>query len=293
VGPTIVVPRGRSIYLLTPPAPPREFPRSTTGPEGTLPSTLVEALARLDGPIVAGGAALAATLSDRLGAPVRRAQRADWHMALGSLPPREPARERDELLARARMDLEEALRSPEEILISLAREEERFARAMARERRASEAFVAVPGTLLTDVARDWERARDRLAEHHAELRRRLEAEARRLLPNLSAIVGARTAAGVAAAAGGTAPLARMSASRLQLLGARRRPGGERGPRHGLLFRADGAEEVPPDRRGAYLRSVAALAAIAARADVLTHRDLAAGLLRRREARSAALRRRRT
>jgi RNA processing factor Prp31 len=85
----------------------------------------------------------------------------------------------------------------------------------------------------------------------------------------------------------------MDASRLQLLGARRRPAagpGARGPRFGWLFRAERMDEVPPARRGAYARTLAGLAAAAARADATTRRDLSAALVARRDRRVSALRR---
>lgn len=288
----IVVPRGRSIVLLEPSSSPREFPFDP-GSTGASPGLLAALeLAGRRGPVAVGGPPLLDALASARVGRLRPASRAEWHAALQRFPPAELARERAAVLTRAREDLEAALRAPDEVLIALAREEERLARAVGRERRAAEAFVAVPGTVLADYARAWEGARGTLAEHHRALRQRLEAEATRLLPNLSAVVGPRTAARLVAAAGGTAPLAKMAAARLQLLGARRRPSADRGPRYGTIYLADALDDVPPDRRGAFARSLAAMAAIAARADLLTHRDLSASLLARRDARRASLRRRR-
>lgn len=298
MGPTLVVPRARSFFLLPPQAAPREF-RSGSGPTGVAPAEppqeLVQALQALapSEPIVAGGAALADALGRRLHRTVRRADAAAWHDALARLPVPDPGAERAVALARAHAAVDAALRSPEEVLVSLAREEERLERALGREERASEAFVAVPGTTLAEYAARWSRSRAAFGEHHRELVVRLEAEARRTVPNLSAVVGARTAARLVAAAGGPGPLARVSASRLQLLGSRRRPSAERGPRFGVIVLAEGSDGIPADRRGAYARSLAALAAIAVRADVFTHGSVAEALLRRREARRAALRRRAT
>jgi RNA processing factor Prp31 len=56
--------------------------------------------------------------------------------------------------------------------------------------------------------------------------------------------------------------------------------------------ADRMSDVPDDRRGAYARSLAALAVIAARADAYTHADLTPSLLARRDRRVETLRRRR-
>lgn len=299
---TLVVARGRSLYIVPPAERPREFrcePRGRTGgiappAEPDLPPSLVAGLAGTDPavPIVACGPSLAERLTAQVGRPIRTAGPAEWRSALEQLPPPEPAAEREEILRRARSDLEAALRSPEEVLVSLAREEERVERTVGREARAAEAFVAVPGTVLAEVARNGERARELLADHHRELVRRLEAEARQTVPNLSAVVGARTAARLVAAAGGLGALARMSSSRVQLLGSRRRPDPERGPRFGVIYLAEGSERIPQGRRGAYARSLASLAVVAVRADRFTHRDLAGPLQRRRDARRDDLMRRR-
>jgi hypothetical protein len=298
VGRTVVVARGPSVYLLSGSSPPQEFPwpRRRNGSNGrsALPSGLLAALGAggVEGPVVVGGRELFASLVALWPDRVRRADASNWHEALGALPPPNAAVEREYVLARARADLEAALRSPVEVLVTLAREEERVERAVGRELRAAEAFVAVPGTVLDEYASTWARERELLAAHHRELLARLESEAVRTVPNLSALLGARTAARLVAVAGGVAPLARISSSRLQLLGARRRPNPERGPRFGVLYRTEGADRVPADRRAAFVRSVAALAAIAARADALTGSDLTDRLVRRRELRRGRLARRR-
>jgi len=301
---TLVVARGTSVYLVSGPSAVREFPGARDGPftadrpgrgaPAELPPALLRALGQTDraAPLVACGETLCRQLAAGLDRPVRRADAAAWHAALEALPLPDPVAERELVLARARAGLEAALRSPEEVLVTLAREEERLERSVGREERAAEAFLALPGTVLAEHAHAWERTRGVLAAHHRDLVARLEAEARRTVPNLSAVVGPRTAARLVAVAGGAAPLARISSSRLQLLGSRRRPSPERGPRYGAIYLADGTDDVPPDRRAAYARSVAALAAIAVRADVWTHRDVSGELVRRRDARRDRLRRRR-
>jgi len=299
---TLVVARGPSVLVFAGHSPARAFalgPPLGPGDEAAVgrapPAELLRALERVDpaSPIVVCGAPLLQRLQAELHRPLRRATPEEWHTALAALPAPELKAERQQVLDRARADLEAALRSPEEILVSLAREEERLERSLGREERASETFIAVEGTVLAEYARAWAAARSALREHHEGLLRRLEAATRRAVPNLSAIVGARTAARLVAAGGGVAPLARMSASRLQLLGSRRRPSAERGPRYGAIYRADGLDDVPPERRAAFARSLAALAAIAVRADALTHADLAPRLVRRRDLRREQLRRRRS
>jgi snoRNA binding domain, fibrillarin len=304
VGAALVVARDDGLYLVRDDAPVRRFgersaaagrpARTALGEGHDPPEELVTALEGLPASVsirVCGEAAHRA-LSGRLTRSIRPGDVHDWHIALGAVPPADPATERASLLERAREELDAELRSPVEVLISLAREEERAGRAVGREQRAAEQFVAVPGTALAEHAVAWAKTRELLVAHHRELGRRLEAEAWRTVPNLSAVVGPRTAARLVAAAGGLLPLARVTAARLQLLGSRRRPNPERGPRFGAIYLADGLDTVPTDRRGAYARSLAALAVVAARADAFTRSDLSGVLRRRRDVRLEQLRRRR-
>jgi hypothetical protein len=235
---------------------------------------------------------LARAISERIHRVVESPSTAELRRARAAIPPLEPAVERRFFLVLGRLALERALRAPEEVLITLAREEERVERAVGREARAAESFVPVPGSPLDAHLAAWDRARGALHDLHDAILRTVEAEAKRQLPNLSAVVGARTAARLTAAAGGVRALARMSSSRIQLLGSRRRPSPDRGPRYGILYRADRLSEVPVGRRAAYARSLAALAAIAVRADATTRRDISAGLVARRDRRVETLRRRR-
>ncbi len=258
-----------------------------------LPPGLIEALVRVPpaSRVVAGDAALARALTVRSGRTVVRAELEELRAArtiVWSGPPRE---DRPFTLALARLTLERALRSPEEVLISLAREEERLERALGREERAAAAFLPVAGTPLAEYQVAWEATRETLRQHHAGLEQMLEQSARTLVPNLSAVLGEKVAARLVAAAGGLPPLGRMSAARLQLLGTRRRPSPERGPRFGIVYRAVRMDEVPVARRGAYARSLAALGVIAARADATTGRPLSTILVGRRDRRVEALRRR--
>lgn len=295
---TLVVAYDGAYFVVGPEGTARRFALTVdstgggSGTRGPLPSVLLAALReRPPAELRAGGDALGRLLEQGLGRPVPRARVPEWHAALSRLPRPSPGAERTRLLAEARTALDLALRAPSEVLVSLAREEERLERAVGREQRAAEAFVAVEGTSLAAHAAAWERARGLLERHHAELIHRLEQEARTTAPNLSAVVGARTAARLVAAAGGLAQLARISSSRLQLLGARRRPHPTHGPRFGAICLAEGSDRVPADRQGAYARSLAGLAAIAARADSSSHRDISAELVKRRERRVTQLSRR--
>jgi snoRNA binding domain, fibrillarin len=226
------------------------------------------------------------------GRPVREATLPELRRARDEADRQRPREDRAFLLAVAREALEQALSSPEEVLVSLAREEERLERALGREGRAADAFVAVPGTLLEEYRPLWDESRAALLRHHEQLVSLLGRAARTVVPNLSTVVGERVAGRLVAASGGLRALGRVSASRLQLLGSRRRPSPERGPRYGVIYRAVRMNDVPAARRGDYARSLAALAVIAARADATTHGSVAPLLVTRRDRRVESLRRRR-
>lgn len=227
---------------------------------------------------------------ERGGVPVATAPWEELRRALERLPdpPLRPRREFALGLGRAR--LEQALRAPGETLVALAREEERVERALGREDGVLDQWLVGRTGALADYRRELEGARTRLAGHLEALTARVEVVARSVVPNLAAVVGPRVAARLVAAAGSRALLARLPASRIQLLGARRRPGDGHGPRFGLLFRGARMDDVPLERQGRYARSLAALAAIAVRIDEHTQRDATAELLARRDRRIAQLRR---
>ena len=303
--PTLVVGQGPSLFVtggdggrslgpfLLDPDPRRAAARFDALGAGDLPPRLRDVLESLpeDAPLGAFPPSLARALATLLRRPVSEPTLDQVRHARRELSGiADSAFERRFFLALGHIRLERALRAPEEVLVTLAREEERVERALGRESRAAESFVPVPGSPLEHHLDAWGRARSALGDLEEDLRATLEAEARRLVPNLSAVVGPRTAARLVAAAGGVASLARMPAPRLQLLGSRRRPSPERGPRFGVLYRADRLAEVPIGRRGAYARSLAALASIAVRADASTHRDISAPLVARRDRRIETLRR---
>lgn len=212
----------------------------------------------------------------------------DLRRALALLPAVPILEERAWSLAFGHARLAAALASDEETLVALAREEERVERSVGRESGALEQLLAGPTGPLAEYRRDLATKTARLETDLAALRARLETIALRVVPNLSAVVGPRIAARLVAAAGGRSSLARLSSSRLQLLGARRRPKGGHGPRYGLLYRAARMPDVPADRQGRYARSLAALAVIGVRADEFTHRDISETLVARRDRRVASL-----
>lgn len=195
------------------------------------------------------------------------------------------------LLERARLALSRTIGQPEAQLIALAREEERTERAVGRESGAADAWFSGGAVELGEHAALWKEFRARFSEHQGLLQARVERLARRVAPNLAEVVGARTAARLIARAGGVGPLARMTAGRIQLLGARRRPR-PGGPRYGIIYSALAAFDPPAEAAAAFARSLAALAAIAVRADASTHRAIGPELARRRDRRLAFLRGRR-
>ncbi|MCI4353484.1 MAG: hypothetical protein L3K14_08935 [Thermoplasmata archaeon] len=197
--------------------------------------------------------------------------------------------ERALLLSVARHRLQRAMRAPEATLAALAREEERVQRVLRREVNAADSWVSVGAPALSEYARVSLGTREQIVRHLRELTNALEEQARKVAPNLSVVVGPVVAAHLIAAAGGLEPLSRMNSSRIQLLGARRRFGPGRTPRFGILYHTEGMSRVPPARSGAFARSAAGLAAIAARADATTGRTISTELVRRRDRRIAQLR----
>ncbi len=246
---------------------------------------------RAPSPLATAGAGLAEALG-RAGLAARAATEDELRAALALRPPAPLREEREFRLAALRRQLDLALASDTETLIALSREEARVERALRREVGALDQFLAPSSGPLADQREDAERYRDAVERHYATLVGRVETVAHRVLPNLSAVVGPRVAARLFAAAGDVGALARIPAARLQVLGSHRRPGGGHGPRFGLIYEAARMVDVPEGARGRYARSLAALAVVAARADLLTHRDVAAPLLAKRDRRVEALRRRR-
>lgn len=249
---------------------------------------LVERLRARPPARIAAGDPWARRALESAGLLPRAAALAELRRARARLPSAPFSREREALLARAREDLAAAIASPSESLIALAREEERLERALARERSASDHWISPGEGPLEDYREEWSTLRESLLRHQERLAERLARAARSAAPNLSGLLGPKVAGRLVAAAGGVEPLARMSSSRLQLLGSRRRRGGDRGPKYGILSIAVAAAEIPFDRRGALARSLGSLAAIAARADASTHRDIVETLLARRDRRIAQL-----
>ena len=296
--PAVLLRGGGRLYLVEPEArqvdPIAPGPEVASGPREVLGTV---ALAAIRTALARRGARSALAVGDpelrealaQAGIAAELAGLPELRRARELVPARPFSLERAFLLREARRRLADALASPEESLIALAREEERVERALLREEGAAEQWVSAETGPLADYATAWSDFRDSLRAHHRRLEAQLDAAARRCVPNLTALLGPRVAGRLVAAAGGVAPLARMNSSRLQLLGTRRRPGGNRGPKYGILARAVHGADVPPGRYGALARSLSALSAIAVRADASTRADLSSILLARRDRRMERLR----
>jgi hypothetical protein len=195
----------------------------------------------------------------------------------------------DTLLTVATIDLRETLASGEEQVMALSRECDRLERLLRREDELTGylRLSSVPGTPIehylggADAATEAMRKRFVLAEKH------LSVEVAKLLPNTSKLLGTRTAARLLVSYPSIPLLSRISASRIQLVGARRRSVGH-GPRYGLIYLAEGMDRVPPSRRGALARTLASLATVALRADLMTHSDVSVSLTRKKEERITEL-----
>jgi nucleolar protein 56 len=112
---------------------------------------------------------------------------------------------------------------------------------------------------------------DRLADQRRILTHEVVEYADRVLPNSSALVGGLVAARLAAEAGGVQDLARMPASSLQVLGARKAlfahlATGSPPPKHGIVYQHSRVHGSRKDLRGRVARVISAKLAIAIKID---------------------------
>jgi nucleolar protein 56 len=110
-----------------------------------------------------------------------------------------------------------------------------------------------------------------LSAARTDLAKEVSSRANRVLPNTSALIGGLVAARLMAQAGGLAPLARLPASAIQVLGAKtalfahirtHTPS----PKHGVIFQHRRVHNAPRAVRGRVSRVLAGKLAIAARLD---------------------------
>jgi nucleolar protein 56 len=99
----------------------------------------------------------------------------------------------------------------------------------------------------------------------------IQLEMREIAPNLSVLGGELLGARLIARAGGLELLARMPASKIQVMGASKAlfkhlQFGAKPPKHGIIFQHPLVRGSAPDKRGKMARTIAAKLAIAARLD---------------------------
>jgi len=108
----------------------------------------------------------------------------------------------------------------------------------------------------------------------------LESIGKEAAPNLSAIAGPFLAARLLELAGGLDRLAKMSSSKIQLLGAekalfRHLRGMGKSPKYGIIFSHPHVQSAPRERKGKVARLVAAKLSLAARVDFFSKEDRSA------------------
>ncbi|MCQ2376497.1 MAG: RNA-processing protein [Methanocorpusculum sp.] len=105
----------------------------------------------------------------------------------------------------------------------------------------------------------------------AKLTKEVSAEADKVLPNMSALVGGLVAARLVSRAGGLKDISRMASSSIQVLGAESAlfshiRTGTPSPKHGLIFQHRRVHNAPREIRGRVARVLAAKLAAASRLD---------------------------
>jgi nucleolar protein 56 len=133
-----------------------------------------------------------------------------------------------------------------------------------------EAFASSPSAQ-SPLAQEFAGSISRLCELRQQLANAIELEMRTTAPNLSTLAGELLGARLIARAGGLEPLARMPASRIQVIGAskalfRHLKYGTKPPKHGVIFQHPLVRGSHPNNRGKIARTLAAKIAIAARLD---------------------------
>jgi nucleolar protein 56 len=112
---------------------------------------------------------------------------------------------------------------------------------------------------------------ERLSEMRKKIAGAIELEMHAVAPNLSSLAGELLGARLIARAGGLESLARMPASKIQVMGASKAlfkhlQFGAKPPKHGLIFQHPLIRGSPLSKRGKIARTMAAKLAIAARID---------------------------
>jgi len=126
-------------------------------------------------------------------------------------------------------------------------------------------------TTYSTLKHEFTESIERLSELRKKIAGAIELEMRDVAPNLSSLAGELLGARLIARAGGLESLARMPASKIQVMGASKAlfkhlQFGAKPPKHGLIFQHPLIRGSPLGKRGKMARTMAAKLAIAARID---------------------------
>jgi len=130
---------------------------------------------------------------------------------------------------------------------------------------------APPSTTYMTLKHEFVESIERLSELRKKIADAIELEMRDIAPNLCSLAGELLGARLIARAGGLESLARMPASKIQVMGASKAlfkhlQYGAKPPKHGLIFQHPLVRGSPLGKRGKIARTMAAKLAIAARLD---------------------------
>ncbi|MGZ4853456.1 MAG: NOP5/NOP56 family protein [Halobacteriota archaeon] len=130
---------------------------------------------------------------------------------------------------------------------------------------------APQSTTYPSLKHEFAESIERLSEQRRKIAGAIELEMRDVAPNLSSLAGELLGARLIARAGGLESLARMPASKIQVMGASKAlfkhlQFGAKPPKHGLIFQHPLVRGSPLGKRGKIARTLAAKLAIAARLD---------------------------
>jgi nucleolar protein 56 len=136
---------------------------------------------------------------------------------------------------------------------------------------------ASPATTYLTLKHEFVESIERLSELRKKIAGAIELEMRDIAPNLCSLAGELLGARLIARAGGLESLARMPASKIQVMGASKAlfkhlQYGAKPPKHGLIFQHPLVRGSPLDKRGKIARTMAAKLAIAARLDFYSKKE---------------------
>jgi nucleolar protein 56 len=144
-------------------------------------------------------------------------------------------------------------------------------------------FAASPDKETLKLFRNISMELRELEELREDIIKYIDGIVTRIAPNLSELLGSQIAGKLIARAGSLEKLARMPASKIQILGAEKalyaslKSEEKKPPKHGILFQFPLIGKAPERVRGKVARLVASRVSIAARADAFTNNKIATKL----------------